>query len=267
MTDETENLSSADQTRLQRDAGNVIVQDGKTFIGKPNPIKTSSVKYVYTNEDGKQVCSSMRSNSDRICESIFTLENGRCKFHGGQSLAGVAHPRYKDGRKSRKLPARLVERYEEAMADEKLQDMTVDLAVIESRLDDIAGQMDEGGGGLIFKEATEAFKSFQQASADGDTQMMRESLRKLDQTLKKGKTETYLWNEYHKLQDQKRKIILSQAKHMQLTNQMVPVKEVNLLVAALLSAVKENVSDASKLRDIQTQFLRIMKGNTKQLNP
>ena len=39
------------------------------------------------------------------------LPNGRCHYHGGKSLAGLASPTYQTGRYSKALPARLAARY------------------------------------------------------------------------------------------------------------------------------------------------------------
>lgn len=261
-----------DSVRLARNAGNVIVQGGKTYTGEPNPNKHSSVKYVYKNENGTQVCSSMRSGGTKLCVSTILMENGRCKYHGGMSVSGVAHPSFKHGRMARSLPSRLVERYEEALQDDKLTDFTEDLAIIETRIDDIFKQMDEGGGAEIFKEVKDSFTSFQHASQDGDQQAMRESLRRLDSAIKRGSGESYLWTELRALQEQRRKAILAQAKHMQLTNQMVPVKQVNVLVSALLDSVRRNVTDHKVLRDINSDFRKIIgeasgsNGTPKQLS-
>lgn len=245
-------------TRNNRDAGNVIVQDGKTYTGEPNPNKLSAVKFIYKNEKGKIVCSSIRANGTKLCVSSILNENGRCKYHGGKSLSGIAHPRFKHGRMAKSLPSRLVERYEEALNDETLADFTEDLAVVETRIDDIFKQMDDGGGGAIFTEIKEAFESFNLGNRQNDQQVMRESLRRLDTAIKRGSGETYLWTELRQLQEQRRKIILADAKHKQLTNQFVPVKQVNAIIAALLDSVRRNVSDHLALRDINNDFLRIM---------
>lgn len=255
--DEMTNDDYDPSVRNLRDAGHVIVQKGKTFTSMPNPQRGSLLKYVYKNEEGRQVCSAMRASGKNICTSIILNESGRCKNHGGMSLSGVAHPGFKKGRFSKALPSRLIERYEEALEDDKLADFTEDLAVIDARLSDLLLSMDEGGGAQIFREVKESFESFQVASSEGDTQAMRESLRRLDSAIKRGGKEAYLWSELRQLQEQRRKIILAQAKHLQLTNQTVTVTKVNLLISALLDAVRRNVGDPKTLRDINNEFLRI----------
>jgi hypothetical protein len=43
-----------------------------------------------------------------------SMENGRCWRHGGNTPSGLASPHFIHGRRSKKLPARLNESYEEA---------------------------------------------------------------------------------------------------------------------------------------------------------
>jgi hypothetical protein len=235
----------------------VLVQGDKTYKGTPNPDRTSRVEFIYTNPEGQIICSAFRKDGRTVCTSTMLMPNGRCKKHGGNTPSGVASHAFKTGKSSKYLPTRLLERYEEALGDETLMDMTEDLAVIDARLSDLYIQLDEGGGGEIFKIAQEAFASFNAASQDGDTQAMRENLRRLGTALNDGAKDSYLWTEIRQLQEQRRKIILSTAKHLQLTNQTITVTKVNLLISALLDSVRRNVADKQLLGRISADFMRI----------
>lgn len=254
-----------DRTRERPDFGEILNQGGKVFVGELNPNKTSLVKYIYRNEKGSQICSAFRANGTTICTSTAVMGNGRCSRHGGKAIAGPAHYKFRTGRYSRQMPTRLLERYQEGLADETLTDFNDDLAVIDARLDDLFSQMDEGGGKEIFAEIKDAYKSFKYANQDGDPQAMREALRRLDDAISRGSGESFLWTEVRNLQEQRRKIILAQAKHMQLTNQTVAVAKVNLLVSALLDSVRGRVNDPNVLNEINSDFLRIMNAGSKQL--
>lgn len=235
----------------------ILHQNGKTFHGVKNPNKMSKVKIVYFNEKGTQVCSAKRASGKLICASTATMSSGRCKMHGGASLTGMESPRFKTGKFSRSLPARLAERYEEGLSDEKLQDFTDDLAVIDARIDDLFKQMEEGGGGDIFAEVKDAYRSFNYASKDGDKMAMREALRRLDDAIKRGSGETYLWSEIRSEREQKRKLVLAQAKYLQMTNQTITVVKANLIIAALLDAVRKEITDPSVLGRISRRFTEI----------
>lgn len=240
---------------------NILVQDGKTYIGYPNPDKRSKVTVIYENEKGTPMCSAYRAKVGKICRTTAVMPNGRCSKHGGKSLFGLDAPNFKNGRRSKYLPARLVEDYEEALSDEELQSFTSDLAEIDARMNDIYKQMDDGGGGQIFKEIAEANKSFKIANREGDRQMMRESLRRLDDAIKRGNSETYLWSELHSLREQRRRILMSQVKRLQITNQMMTVEKVNLLISALLDAVRQEVKDKKTLSRVSHRFRQITSPN------
>jgi hypothetical protein len=253
-------------------APEILNQDGKVFIGEPNPNKLSAVKMLYTNEKGKRVCSAFRASGTRLCTTTILKPNGRCRMHGGASLIGAATPQYKTGRYSKALPERLRERYEASLTDEKLREFDDDLSVIDARLNDLFMQLDEGGGGEIMGEIKDAHRSFKHANADNDTQAMREALRRLDDAISRGGQEYGVWNEIRMLQEQRRKIVLADAKRLQMTNQLVSVKNVNILISALLDSVSRNVTDRNTLTAITNDFMRIteraggsMSGQQKQL--
>ena len=45
-----------------------------------------------------------RTRSGEPCR-LQAMKNGRCRFHGGKSLSGVEHGRYKDGRFTKEAKA------------------------------------------------------------------------------------------------------------------------------------------------------------------
>lgn len=71
------------------------------------------------------------------------MPNGRCRLHGGRTPAGVASPHFKTGRYSKVLPARLLERYQTALADPDLLAMHDEIALLDAQLQEIvAGDPD-----------------------------------------------------------------------------------------------------------------------------
>jgi hypothetical protein len=248
------------------DQPDIINQNDRVFIGMPNPKKDSAVKTIYTNDKGKVVCSAVYTDGSGICISPVTLSNGRCKSHGGKSLSGVAHPNFSHGRFSYQMPSRLAERYQEALDDPKLNEFKEDLAILDARLADLFAQMDEGGGADIFKEIKESHQSLKWAIRDGDRQAQREAQNRLDDAIKRGSSETYVWSEVRQLQEQRRKIILAEAKRLQLTGSTITIERANLIVAALLDAVRRHVTDKNVLQAVVNEFQSIMtSGSRKQL--
>lgn len=73
------------------------------------------------------------------------MANGRCYMHGGKALVGTANPAFKTGRYSKYLPARLTERYHEALADTELLALRDEIAVLDARLSEVLAEDDPVG--------------------------------------------------------------------------------------------------------------------------
>ena len=77
----------------------------------------------------------------------YAMANGRCRMHGGkQPPPGPGHPNYKHGRNSKiyRMPGRLRKRFEQAMDDPNLIDITRDVALVDTLIDDQLNQLTEG---------------------------------------------------------------------------------------------------------------------------
>ena len=61
-----------------------------------------------------------RSNGGERCRQPAANESGKCRFHGGMSLRGPDHPRWKDGKRSRFMPKFMDEVFRERLDDEQL---------------------------------------------------------------------------------------------------------------------------------------------------
>jgi hypothetical protein len=72
--------------------------------------------------------------SPKLCMKPGTGAGGRCRYHGGASIGGASHPRFKHGRRSKYLVGGAQERYQDALADKRLLDIRQDVALIESLL-------------------------------------------------------------------------------------------------------------------------------------
>jgi hypothetical protein len=56
-------------------------------------------------------CGARTRTADRHPCRKWAMANGRCAFHGGKSLRGIASPQFRHGRYSTLLPLNLAERY------------------------------------------------------------------------------------------------------------------------------------------------------------
>lgn len=216
------------------------------------------------------MCSAKRSawtpENPLYCRQTKCYPNGRCKNHGGPTPSGMASPHFKTGRHSKHLPTRLIEGYQDALADKELMNLESEVALIDARIGDLMLRVDGGESGKLWEETCNAFIAYDKALNAGDKEVLLESLHVLRKNLQEGGNDMEAWREIHRLQDQRRKMVLAVAKQLELSGRMIDIRQANVLIAALLSVVNEEVSNIgelpqprrqSVLANISTKFLRI----------
>jgi hypothetical protein len=82
---------------------------------------------------GVSVLCGARRRDGGECTQV-AMANGRCKMHGGKTPTGPALPQFKTGRYSKVLPAALLDRYQQALADPELLALTDEIALLDARL-------------------------------------------------------------------------------------------------------------------------------------
>ena len=77
----------------------------------------------------------------------LAMANGRCRVHGGSMPTGPGHPAYKSGRFSKALPDRLARKFQDAYDDPDLLSARSAVAILSTRIVEIAERFDAGGSG------------------------------------------------------------------------------------------------------------------------
>lgn len=83
--------------------------------------------------------------SPKLCEAPGNGAGGRCKFHGGKSLAGPANPAWKGGGRSTYLPAKAAERFLDGMQDKNLMRLRQDVALVEMLITGLSAKLPKTG--------------------------------------------------------------------------------------------------------------------------
>lgn len=84
------------------------------------------------------------------------MANGRCRLHGGKSLAGVAAPAFRHGRYSRVLPTGLADVYHRLLATDDLVALHDELALLQARVAELCARLDDGGDARAIWEEVRA---------------------------------------------------------------------------------------------------------------
>lgn len=188
------------------------------------------------------------------------MPNGRCRMHGGASLAGPAHPNFKTGRHSKYLKLRLGERYADAISDPRLLGLRDEVALVDVRIAELLEAIGETGNTRLWKKARADFDAFQAAAGKGKdgVAIARQTLDALDRTLTEGLSTAATWDELAERLDLRRRLVEAETKRQKDLFQMISVDQAVRLMAQLIDEVKARVKDPELLSALSQQFLRIV---------
>lgn len=180
-----------------------------------------------------------------------------CYHHGGRSLSGVASPSYKHGRYSRVLPARLLDRYQEAAQDPELLALREDVALLDTRLADLLKRVDSGETGRAWRAARDGLAQVNRGIARNDPDELKDGLAVLREAIGQGVSDYAAWNEVAAVLEQRRRLVESERKRLVEMQAMLSAEQAMLLLTAVLDAVRRHVSDRGALAAIATELAAI----------
>lgn len=95
--------------------------------------------------DETKRCKAKSKQTGERCKRYVTPGMKVCKFHGGKSLRGPAHPRWKHGGTARYVPERMAQALATLRTDPKLLELTHELSVLKVLYDEALARSEEGG--------------------------------------------------------------------------------------------------------------------------
>jgi hypothetical protein len=156
------------------------------------------------------------------------------------------------GRYSTRLPERLAARYREALADTKLLELRDEVALVDTRLAELLGQLDTGESGRRWRSLQSAHADIKSAIASRDSALLSTALTALNSVIEGGLMEQALWEEILTLVDHRRKLVESERRHLIASQQMITAERAMILLANITSIIKEHVHDRTILAAIST---------------
>lgn len=182
------------------------------------------------------------------------MPNGRCRIHGGKSLAGIASPTYQTGRYSRYLPGRLLGRYAEAQANPALLELRADIALIDARIGDLIARVDTGESGALWARLMQARSDLLLYRRAGDTVKTAEALNTLLDLVGQGHADYRAWAEVGATIEQRRRLVESERKRLVEMQQTLTVEKAMLLIGAIGGIIKAHVQDRQALAAISNDI-------------
>jgi hypothetical protein len=191
-------------------------------------------------------------------------QNGRCRMHRGTAAAGMLAPSYSHGRYSRYAPALgkhegLLDRYERAKSDAELFEMRDEVALLQSRVEQLLADAEPTAP--MWKAARAAYAGMVKANATGDKKALADSVYELGTLLQRGYDASLAWDEVGRQVDRKRKVVESHTRRAVAIGQMLSMEAAMGLVSALGDSVNKHVKDGGTRKQLSMDFMRLLRAH------
>jgi hypothetical protein len=201
-------------------------------------------------------CTAIKSDGNR-CRANAILDTTKCKFHGGKSLKGIASPTFKTGRYSKYMPKALVSRYEQAADDPELLSMRDNVALIDTRVQDLLTQVSKKAKGASWLDVKKIAKSVRNAWTDGNAEKIEKEIVELELLAEEGYDSTRLWRQISNMLESRRRLSESEQRRLIAMNQSLTVESAMTLVGALSGIIRKYVRDRDTLQKISLELIEI----------
>lgn len=214
-------------------------------------------------------CNARKKDGSGHCTNVAGwgtdhVGTGRCKLHGGASLAGREHPGYKHGRRSMTLPRRMLSDFQDALTDETLLSLRGDIALVDSRLTDLLRRVDTGEAGSLWRQARVAMTKFKAAressSMEPETKrrVMAESLDELESIILRGNSDYKAWDEVLRAVNERRRLIESEHKRAVAMGQMMTADAVLTLIDSINRVIQDTIQDGELRAKVATGIMSLI---------
>lgn len=207
----------------------------KRYTGYDSQEKWQQDLRKYYNEE---ICGAL-TNKKKMCQKK-PMENGRCRNHGGASPKGLDHPRTKHGGYSKYLPDALKDKYKEATTNEELLSLKDEMALVTTRLYELAEMVDEAGGKKKYAEIVDLWRRWHKAKSM-DSKNARYIKQDLDEAIEHIEKDLQIWDEVTNLVNMKRKLVDSEQRKLNNLQQYVPTEKVMLFIGAVMDVVSNEI--------------------------
>ena len=209
-------------------------------------------------------CQAKSKRTGEQCKQPAVTGKRVCRFHGGLTPGGMASVHFKHGRYSKYLPERLQERYQESLKDPELLALGEEIALTDSRLEDLIHRVDSGESGEAWQQAKRAFDDLADAIHDQNAGAMAAALTNLDRIIKRGLADYAAWGEIGNMMEQRRRLVESERKRRVDMQQMISTERAMILISAITDVIRRNVTDRKQLSQISRELVAILSDRQKQ---
>jgi hypothetical protein len=211
---------------------------------------------------GVKLCGRKKRDGS-LCEQP-AMANGACKMHGGKSLAGIASPVLtRQGRYSKHLPVRLKEQFEQAVGDGELLALREDIALLDSRLNDVLASASNGEAGELWNSLKEARRAYVSASGKDAEEKRRDAISTILWLIDEGYQEWQSWKDIRFMLQERRQLVESERKRLVDMQQMITAERANVMLLRIQDIIRTHVRDSDTLQSIAEEFRVLSLGESR----
>lgn len=209
-------------------------------------------------------CTAKSKQSGVQCRRPASIGSTKCAMHGGKTPKGIASPNLKTGKYSKYLPAGLATTYADVQTDDNLLSVRGDIQLLDVLIRAKLVNLDTGESAAhwdaLLKLIVKARRSYKSEDYGG----LEEQLDEMEALADKRRLHYATEQEISAQLEQRRKLVDTEQKIILGKENAVTSEQAMLLITALLSSVRANVTDVNALSRIQADFVQYIGGYNRQ---
>jgi hypothetical protein len=146
---------------------------------------------------------------------------------------------FKHGRYSKYVPRRLLAKYEAAEQDPDLLSMRAEIALLDSRLQELLQRVHSGESGQMWRMLSDEIAQLLQNRDDPDRATVH--INNLISIVRRGNADYAAWNELRSVVDQRRRLVDAERKRMVDAQLTMDVEQALLLLTVITGIIKDSV--------------------------
>jgi hypothetical protein len=210
-----------------------------------------------TAKNGGVMCAATSRQTHKPCRHWARPGRKFCKWHGGKVPVGKDHPNFKHGKYSPYMPKQLQATYEAGLADPELIELRNEIALVDSRIQDLLRRSNWGESAKKWRQAQEAIRAVLTFQDQDDPESMAEAISECASILL-GPSDHDAWAEILTTLSERRKLTDSERRRLEAANQVVTVAQLMNLAGAIGHLIRNTVEDAVTRRELADGLRRLM---------
>ena len=188
------------------------------------------------------------------CEAYPIKGRTRCRCHGGRSLRGVDHPRFKKGLHVKDVfPDQFYGKtFDEVFNDTQLKQTRQDIATLEVRIVELRQSLKSAVGSGLVRKIHESYHALVSAVESGGE--VKRTLRQHGAYLDSLQHNASTWEELGKWIERKDRLISTEHKRIMDTQQTVSLEQLLLLARQFVTILHEEIPDRTVSRRINERI-------------